>query len=152
MFISMSFKCAKCSPVVCLICYYCGRFVSCFCSARMQFKYFTYSSVLNINYARSEILVSCLAYNDQLLLLNKLLIFVSKAYYRESYTGIPIIEHSSVVTVAKWLDGSFDSQSRLWKAQQWFDTRKSQNMYITFLSQKQLKVKRHIVYDFVEKF
>ena len=38
--------------------------------------------------------------------LNKLLIFSNKVYYRESYTSILIIEHSSVVTVAKWLDGS----------------------------------------------
>jgi putative IMPACT (imprinted ancient) family translation regulator len=34
------------------------------------------------------------------------LIFFNKAYYRESHTGMLIIEHSSVVTVAKWLDGS----------------------------------------------
>jgi hypothetical protein len=55
--------------------------------------------------------------------LNKLLIFCfSKAYYQESYTLI--IERSSVVTVAEWLDGSFESQSRLEKAQQ-FDTRTS---------------------------
>jgi hypothetical protein len=38
-------------------------------------------------------------------------IFLSKAYYQESY--ILIIEYSSVVTVAEWLDGSFESQSRL---------------------------------------
>ena len=44
-----------------------------------------------------------------------------------------IIELSSVVTVAEWLDGRFESQ----KAQQWFDTRTSQIMYITFLSLKQ---------------
>ena len=37
-------------------------------------------------------------------------IFLSKAYYQESY--ILIIEYSSVVTVAEWLDGSFESQSR----------------------------------------
>jgi hypothetical protein len=41
--------------------------------------------------------------------------------------------YSSVVNVAEWLDGSFESQ----KAQQWFDIRKSQNMSITFLSLKQ---------------
>ena len=45
-------------------------------------------------------------YIYQLLFLNTLVVFFNKAYYRESYTGIPIIEHSSVVTVAKWLDGS----------------------------------------------
>ena len=47
-------------------------------------------------------------------LLNKLLIFFyNNAYYQESY--ILIIEYSSVVTVAEWLDGSFESQSRLEK-------------------------------------
>ena len=46
--------------------------------------------------------------------LNKLLIFFyNKAYYQELY--ILIIEYSSVVTVAGWLDGSFESQSRLKK-------------------------------------
>ena len=46
--------------------------------------------------------------------LNKLLIFLfNKANYQESY--ILIIEYSSVVTVAEWLDGSFESQSRLEK-------------------------------------
>ena len=40
-------------------------------------------------------------------------IFLNKAYYQESY--ILIIEYSSVVTVAEWLDGSFESQSRLEK-------------------------------------
>ena len=56
-------------------------------------------------------------------------IFLNNAYYQESY--ILIIKYSSVVTVAEWLDGSFESQSRLEKAQQWFDTRKSHNMYYT---------------------
>ena len=32
----------------------------------------------------------------------------SKAYYQESY--ILIIEYSNVVTIAEWLDGSFESQ------------------------------------------
>ena len=42
------------------------------------------------------ILISCF-------FLNKLLVFVfSKAYYQESY--------NSVVNVAEWLDGSFESQ------------------------------------------
>jgi hypothetical protein len=45
----------------------------------------SYSSVLDINYARSEILISCLVYIDQLFFLNKLLIFFfNKAYYDES--------------------------------------------------------------------
>jgi hypothetical protein len=35
----------------------------------------------------------------------------NKAYYQESYTLI--IEYSSVVTIAEWLDGSFESQNRL---------------------------------------
>jgi hypothetical protein len=38
-------------------------------------------------------------------------IFFNKDYYHESY--ILIIAHSSVVTVAEWLDGSFERQSRL---------------------------------------
>ena len=38
-------------------------------------------------------------------------IFCNKDYYQESY--ILIIAHGSVVTVAEWLDGSFESQSRL---------------------------------------
>jgi hypothetical protein len=43
--------------------------------------------------------------------LNKLLIFLfNKANYQKSY--ILIIVYSSVVTVAEWLDGSFESQSR----------------------------------------
>ena len=67
--------------------------------------------------------------------LSKLLIFKKKKLTIKSY--ILIIEHSSVVTVAEWLEGSFESQSRLGKAQQWFDTRKSQIMLNTFLSLKQ---------------
>ena len=35
----------------------------------------------------------------------------NKAYYQESY--MQIIEYSSVVTVAEWLDETFESQSRL---------------------------------------
>jgi hypothetical protein len=52
---------------------------------------------------------------NKLSLLDSLLIFfLKKAYYQESY--ILIIEYSSVITVAEWLDGSFESQSRLEKA------------------------------------
>jgi hypothetical protein len=44
--------------------------------------------------------------------LNKLLIFFFyKSYYQES--NILIIAFSSVVTVAEWVDGSFESQNRL---------------------------------------
>jgi hypothetical protein len=39
----------------------------------------------------------------------------SQAYYQEWY--ILIIEYSSVVTVAEWLDGNLESRSRLEKAQ-----------------------------------
>jgi hypothetical protein len=54
-----------------------------------------HSSVLNINYARSEIHVSCLVYIDRLLFLgNCWYFFFNKAYYQESY--ILIIEYSSV--------------------------------------------------------
>ena len=38
-------------------------------------------------------------------------IFFYKAYYQES--NILIIAYSSVITVAEWLDGSFESQNRL---------------------------------------
>ena len=64
--------------------------------------------VLNINYARSEILVSCLVYCFFKQIID---IFFYKAYYQES--NILIIAYSSVVTVAEWLDGSFESQNRL---------------------------------------
>ena len=60
--------------------------------------------------------------------------YFNKAYYQESY--ILIIEYSSVVTVAEWLDGIFESQSRLQKGLQWFDTCKFNNMYITFVKPK----------------
>ena len=44
--------------------------------------------------------------------LNKLLIyFFYKSYYQES--NILIIAYSSVVAVAEWLDGSFESHNRL---------------------------------------
>ena len=66
---------------------------------------------MNINYARSEILVSGLVYCFFKQIVD---IFLSKAYYQESY--ILIIEYSSVVTLADWLDGSFESQSRLEKS------------------------------------
>jgi hypothetical protein len=40
-------------------------------------------------------------------------IVFNKAFYQESC--ILIIEYSSVITVAQWLEGSFESQSRLEK-------------------------------------
>jgi hypothetical protein len=86
---------------------------------------------MNYWYARSEILVSCLVYCFFKQIVD---IYFNKAYYQESY--ILIIEYSIVVTVVEWLDGSFESQSRLEKTQQWFDTRKSQNMFNTCLSLK----------------
>jgi hypothetical protein len=56
-------------------------------------------------------IVSCIYWS--IAFLNKWLIFCfNRAYYQESY--ILIIEYSSMVTVAEWLDGSFESQ----KAQQ----------------------------------
>ena len=78
-------------------------------------------------------IVSCIYWS--IAFLNKLLIFFNKAYYQESY--ILIIEYSSVVTVAEWLDGRFESQIRPYKARHWFDTRTSQYMYVMFLSLKQ---------------
>jgi hypothetical protein len=44
--------------------------------------------------------------------LNKLLIF----FFTNQESNILIIAHSSVVTVAEWLDGSFESQNRLLKS------------------------------------
>ena len=38
-------------------------------------------------------------------------IYFNNAYYQESY--ILILDYSSVVTVAEWLDGSFESHSRI---------------------------------------
>ena len=72
-----------------------------------------YSSDLNINYARSEILVLLYALYILINCFFKQIvdIFFNKAYSQESY--ILIIEYSSVFTVAVWLDGSFESQSRL---------------------------------------
>jgi hypothetical protein len=57
-------------------------------------------------------------------------IFFNKAYYQESY--ILIIGYSSVVTLAEWSDGNFESQGRLQKAQQWFNIRKFQNSISRF--------------------
>ena len=58
----------------------------------------------------SKLLISCLVYCFFKQIVD---IFFNKAYYQESY--ILIIEYNSVVTVAEWLDGSFESQSRLEK-------------------------------------
>ena len=79
-------------------------------------------------------IVSCIYWS--IAFLNKLLIFFfNKDYYQES--NILIIAYSNVVTVAEWLDGSFESQIRLVYAQQWFHTRNSHNMNYKFLSLKQ---------------
>ena len=72
----------------------CGRFVGCF-------VLWEYSSGLNINIARSEILVWCLVYIDQLLFFKQIVdIFFSKAYCQELY--ILITEYCNVVTLAEW--------------------------------------------------
>ena len=63
---------------------------------------------VHINYVRSETLVPCLVYFFFKQIVD---ICFNKAYYQESY--ILIIQLSSVVTVAEWLDGSFESQNRL---------------------------------------
>jgi hypothetical protein len=60
------------------------------------------ATVTTINYDRSEILVSCLVYIDQLLFYTNCWYFFNKAYYQESY--ILIIEYSSVVIVAEWYE------------------------------------------------
>ena len=85
----------------------CGWFVSCFCIARIHFK----SSHTRQSWTY---IMPDLKYLYRVLyfaFLNKLLIFLfNKANYQKSY--ILIIVYSSVVTVAEWLDGSFESQSR----------------------------------------
>jgi hypothetical protein len=51
-------------------------------------------------------IVSCIYWS--IAFLSKIVdIFFSKAYYQKSYRYILIIENSSVVTVAEWLDGKF---------------------------------------------
>jgi hypothetical protein len=45
--ISRSFKCPKCSPVVCLICITCGRFVSCFCIVQSGSEILSQNNVLS---------------------------------------------------------------------------------------------------------
>ena len=73
----------------------CGRFVGCFCIARIPVSS-----------------VSCRVYIDQLPFLSKLVIFFFiKAYYQESY--ILIIKFTNVVNLAERYNGSFESQTRL---------------------------------------
>ena len=72
----------------------CGRFVGCFCIARILV-----SSEHKLCQNSSTCIVSCI-YIDQLLFLSKLLIFFNKAYYQELY--ILIIEFINVVNLAEW--------------------------------------------------
>jgi hypothetical protein len=72
----------------------CGRFVGCFCIARILV-----SSEHKLCQNSSTCIVSCI-YIDQLLFLNKLLIFFNKAYYQELY--ILIIECINVVNLTEW--------------------------------------------------
>jgi hypothetical protein len=123
--ISRSFKCLKSSPVVCLICYYL-RLVIFILREYILKVHILVSSEHKLFQIWNTCVVSCI-----LFFLNQLLISCSyKSYYQES--NIIIIAYSSVVTVAEWLDGSFENQNGRWKAQQWFDNRKSQNMFKTF--------------------
>ena len=71
----------------------CGRFVGCFCIARILV-----SSEHNLCQNSSTCIVSYI-YIDQLLFLSKLLIFVNKASYQELY--ILIIEFINVVNLAE---------------------------------------------------
>jgi hypothetical protein len=70
-----------------------------------------YSSVLNIKYARFEILVS------SLVSIKKVVdIFVNKVYYQESYTLFYILIiflYSSVITVAVWLNNNFQTLKQI---------------------------------------
>jgi hypothetical protein len=70
----------------------CGRFVGCFVLGE-------YLSGLNINIARSEILVSCLVYIDQLLFLSKLLIFSLAKLTVKSYIKLDLIKYAIVYSV-----------------------------------------------------
>ena len=72
----------------------CGRFVGCFCIARILV-----SSEHKLCQNSSTCIVSCI-YIDQLLFLSKLLIFFNKAYYQELY--ILIIECINVVNLTEW--------------------------------------------------
>ena len=81
----------------------CGRFVGCFCIARILV-----SSEHKLCQTSSTCIVSCINI-DQLLFLSKLLIFFNKAYYQDLY--ILIIEFINVVNLTEWYDGSFESQS-----------------------------------------
>ena len=47
-----------------------------------------------------------------------------------------MIKVFSMIIVAVWLDGSIETQRRLQKTQQGFDTHRCQNIYNTFLSLK----------------
>jgi hypothetical protein len=70
----------------------------------LTFYCFRLKNVLYILWDFRDILINCF-------LKQIVNIFFNNAYYQESY--ILIIEYSSVVTVAEWLDESFESQSRL---------------------------------------
>jgi hypothetical protein len=72
----------------------CGRFVGCFCIARILV-----SSEHKLCRNSSTCIVSCI-YIDQLLFLSKLLIYFTKAYFQELY--ILIIESINVVNLAEW--------------------------------------------------
>ena len=108
--ISRSFKCLKSSPVVCLICYYL-RLVVFVLREYILKVHILVSSEHKLCQTWNTCLVSCIYWS--IASLNKLLIFFNTAYYQESY--IKIIEYSkfSMVTVAEWLDGSFESLSWL---------------------------------------
>ena len=74
----------------------CGRFVGCFCIARILV-----SSEHKLCQNSSTCIVSCTCiYIDQLLFLSKLLISFNKAYYQELY--ILIIEFINVVNLTEW--------------------------------------------------
>jgi hypothetical protein len=52
-------------------------------------------------------------YHALYILINCFFKQIVEFFFSKDYHQILIIEYSSVVTVAEWLDGSFESQSRL---------------------------------------
>ena len=103
--ISRSFKCLKFSPIWSVwfeIDWFFGSVVV-FCIARIYLKVHVLISSEHKSY---KIWNFCIVYWS-ITYLNKLLIFFKTKFTMKSYTLI--IRYNSVVTVARWLDGSFKS-------------------------------------------
>jgi hypothetical protein len=105
--ISRSFKCPKFSLIWCVwfeITW--GRFVGCFCIASIYIKVHVLINSEHKSYKIWNIcILHCIYWS--ITYLNKKLIF-----FKTMFTML-IIQFNSVVGVAGWSDGSFESQSRL---------------------------------------